>query len=119
MAAERSHDLQPGAPHPLTLAQERVLAALIDECWPDDGECDVDRLAHAIERWAFDANLVYVPSDEKLRRDGLRFVPTSPWGTIAPVYYASVATSPATRPPAPRPPSLRELGADPIDRAAS
>lgn len=109
------HELRPAGVRPLTIEQERVLAVLIDECWPDGGECDVDRLAHAIERWAFDERLVYLPASEDMRRDGLVFVPTNPWGGVTSVYVSSPATSTTSRRPAERKPSLRELGAQPVD----
>lgn len=112
-------ELRPAGVRPLTIEQERTLASLIDECWSDDAGLDVDRLGHAIERWAFDEKLVYLPASPELRRAGCVFVPTTPWGNITPVYVAGVGTAIAPAPPAERKPSLRELGAQRIDEAAA
>lgn len=115
MAAAERRELVPATSRPLTLQQERELAALVDRYFAGPDEQGVD-LGVALARWAFERGDVgYLPGLEQLRRDGVVFVPVTPWGDVKPVWIAQRAAVSATAQAVAPAPTLRELGAEPID----
>lgn len=115
MAAAERRELAPATARPLTLQQERELAALVDRYFDGPDEQGVD-LGVAVARWLFErGDVVLLPANEQMRREGIVFVPVTPWGDVKPVWLAQhAAVSAAGQAVAPAP-TLRELGAEPID----
>lgn len=116
MAAAERRELQPAVARGLTLQQERELAALVDRYFAGPDEHGVD-LAVAVTRWIFErGDIVLLPVSEQMRREGIVFVPVTPWGDVKPVWLAQHAPTSATAQAVAPAPTLRELGAEPIGR---
>jgi hypothetical protein len=78
----------------LTPQQQRELSLLFEQHWAADGQSDIDGLAKAIARWAFERELVYLPN-ERLRREGCVFYPITADGQVVPLWLAHRKTAPS------------------------
>src|SRR5258708_35023286 len=102
-------------PVPMSPQLQRELSTIMDGFWPDGQERPLDGMAEAIIKWACDRELVLLPhGTTNDTAENVAYL-TSTRGDYA-LLHLPPATS--TRPaPAPRErtPTLRELGAEPID----
>lgn len=115
MARNKGIHLRPSPQRELPLQLQRKLYQLIESFYDHEENCDVDGLAEAVARFAFDHNLVWVPDDARLRAEGCFFYPVTPHD-VKPVWLVEPSTMPGkVAMLQQRPPSLRELGAQPLD----
>lgn len=117
MAAAERRELRAGEAAPLALQRLRELGALVDRYFDAPDAHGVD-LALAVVRWAFECGDVgFIPELPQLQREGMLLVPVTPWGDVRPVWIAAPTGDLASSQPAPRRPSLREVGAQPVEGA--